>query len=269
MAIAFIDAHNHLQDDWLQPHLSKILADLESVGLVRAVVNGTTEADWDRVAALAGTFPWIIPSFGLHPWFLKTRTPEWQTRLKETIQRTPGCAVGEIGLDRWIPGFDLDDQREVFASQLSLAVERNLPVTIHCLKAWGALWDMVRTIPMPRRGFLLHAYGGPLEMVAPLVRSGGYFSFSGYFLNAAKAERREVFRQIPPDRLLVETDAPAMPLPAEHRRWDLPESPEGKPVNHPANIAAVYEGLAELRGWSTETLSVQVAENFHRLFGPW
>ena len=113
----------------------------------------------------------------------------------------------------------------------------------------------------------MHAYGGSVEMVKDFVRHGAYFSFSGGFLNPGRAERREVFRQIPDDRLLVETDAPAMPLPKERARWILPESPEGKTINHPANIVAVYEGLAELRGWSVEALSVRVEENFARLFG--
>lgn len=266
-AAVFIDAHNHLQDDWLKPHLGTVLADLKSVGIAHAVVNGTTEADWDDVTALATAHPWIVPSYGLHPWFLKTRTPHWRNRLEQILRGTPGCAIGEIGLDRWIPDFDLADQQTVFAEQLRLAADLRLPVTVHCLKAWGLLWDAMRAQPVPPRGFLLHAYSGPAEMVEQFARLGAYFSFSGSFLDPRKTERRETFRRIPPERLLVETDAPAMPLPAEQRRWHLPDSPDGKPVNHPANIAVVYEALAQLRGWPLETLATRVAENFRQLFG--
>ena len=279
------DAHNHLQAEWLRPHLDEVIGAVESLGVAGAVVNGTTEADWEAVAELARRHAWVLPSFGLHPWFLKARTQKpdrsggsdgsvrscahthpWQDRLEVMVRENPRCAIGEIGLDRWIPDYDLADQLDVFSWQYAFAVERNLPVTIHCLKAWGALWDYVREHPAPATGFLLHAYGGPAGMVDGFVRKGGYFSFSGYFLNANKAERREVFRQIPPERLLVETDAPAMPPSPEHRRFTLPDSPEGKPVNHPANLAAIYEGLAEIRGCSLETLEAQVAENFGRLF---
>ena len=262
----FIDAHNHLQDEWLLPYRSAILKDLDAVGISRAVVNGTTEADWPEVAALARQHPWVLPSFGLHPWFIATRTPHWRERLIGFLD-CGRCAVGEIGLDRWVKDYNFEDQKEVFTAQLDLAAERNLPVTIHCLKVWGALLEILRTRPVPARGFLLHAYSGPMEMVGDFASLGACFSFSGYFLNAKKAARREVFRQIPENRLLVETDAPAMPLPSERARWTLPDAPTGPAINHPANIAAVYEGLAEIRGLPVETLAARVAENFQRLFG--
>jgi len=260
------DAHNHLQEEALAPHLQGMLSDLQGIGLERAVVNGTSEADWERVAALAEAHPWIIPSYGLHPWFLKTRTPHWRERLLAHLD-TGRAAVGEIGLDRWIEGFDLPDQIEVFEWQLGLATRQNLPVSIHCLKAWGALWDSLRTQALPECGFLLHAYGGPAEMVTGFVQRGAYFSFSGHFLNARKAAHRDIFREIPADRLLVETDAPDMQLPPERVHFALPHTPEGRVLNHPANLLAIYEDLAELRDWPLKNLTDQVAENFTRLFG--
>lgn len=261
-----IDAHNHLQDASLAAHRAEVVAVLERIGIARSVVNGTRESDWESVAALAREHAWVLPSYGLHPWFLAQRTPHWRERLVGRVEQGD-CAIGEIGLDRWIKGFDFDDQREVFVWQFALAAERNLPVTIHCLKAWGALAELLRAQPAPARGFLLHAYGGPGGMVAELADRGAYFSFNGYFLHPRKAEQREVFRHIPADRLLVETDAPAMPLPPERAAFMLPDSAEGKPVNHPGNIVAAYEALAGLRGVKVDQLAVQVRENFTRLFG--
>lgn len=260
------DAHNHLQDDALSPHWPAISADLRAIGLGRAVVNGTREADWDRVAALAREHPWILPSYGLHPWYVKERTPRWRERLESFVENGR-AAIGEIGLDRWIEGADLRDQTEVFTWQLELAVRRRLPVSLHCLKAWGALWDLLRTLPVPECGFLLHAYGGPAEMVGGFLRRGAYFSFSGYFLHERKADRREIFRTLPADRLLVETDAPDMALPLEKRRFTLPDAPDGRVLNHPANLQPIYEALAEIRGCPLDELTAQVAENFQRLFG--
>lgn len=267
-----IDAHNHLQDEWLEPHLAEIVAMLGGVGLSRAVVNGTQESDWPAVAALARKHAWVLPSYGLHPWFAASRTPEWREKLAallaEAITQGQAAAVGEIGLDRWKKPFDFADQQEVFLSQLELAAERNLPATIHCLEAWGPLETLLRTHPLPARGFLVHAYGGSAEMAETLAGLGAYFSFSGYFLHERKTARREVFRRLPLDRLLVETDAPGMPLPEARNRFPLPPSPEGQPVNHPGNIQAIYEALAELRGLPVETLAAHVAANFSRLFGP-
>ena len=261
------DAHNHLQDAALGSHLPAMTSALRQIGLARAAVNGTREADWERVAFFASSYPWVLPCYGLHPWFVKERSPQWREAL--TARLDGGRAgVGEIGLDRWIPGFDLPDQIGVFTWQLDLAAERNLPVSLHCLQAWGALWEIVRTRPLPACGFLLHAYGGPAEMVEGFLRHGAYFSFSGHFLHDRKADRREIFRALPAERLLVETDAPDMPPPPGRRPFTLPDGPEGRSLNHPANLLAVYEGLAEVRGCPVEALAAQVAENFERLFGP-
>jgi TatD DNase family protein len=259
------DAHNHLQDDWLAPHLPGILETLEGIGIGGAVVNGTLEGDWEAVSRLGRERAWVIPSYGLHPWYIKDRTQDWEAKLRARLDE--GGAVGEIGLDRWMDGYDFEDQQRVFRAQLRLAAERNVPATIHCLRAWGALWDIVREEAVPGCGFLLHAYGGPVEMIGPFVERGAYFSFNGYFLDETRHRKREAFREMPLERTLVETDAPAMPLPAERVRYPLPDTTDGKKVNHPGNLAVAYEGLAELRGIGVAELATQVEKNFRRLFG--
>ena len=261
-----LDAHNHLHDPRLAPHLPAILAELARLGVTRAVVNGTREDDWPAVAALAREQPWIIPSFGLHPWHIATRSPDWLAHLREHLDAHPGAAIGEIGLDRWIAGHDPEAQREVFTAQLALAAERNLPVTIHCLRAWGPLWDILRTHPLPARGFLLHAYGGPAEMVRGFVKRGAYFSFNAYFLHDRKAAQRAVFQHLPIERLLVETDAPDLRPPDDQNPNPL-LAPDGTPINHPANLALAYTALANLRDIPAAELTDQVAHNFARLFG--
>lgn len=260
----YFDAHNHLQDDWLTPWRSEILRDLPGLGIGGMVVNGTDEEDWAAVESLAGEHPCIIPSYGVHPWHVDGVTPQWKERLEACLDR--GGMVGEIGLDRWKTDRNFDRQIEIFQWQLGVATERNLPATIHCLRAWGALWDIVRTHPMPARGFLLHAYGGPVEMVDGFLSRGAYFSFSGSFLAKGRERKLEPFRVLPLDRLLVETDAPAMPLPEEIDCHPLPPTPDGTRINHPANLAAAYEGLAAVRGMPLDELVETVAENYARLF---
>lgn len=104
-------------------------------------------------------------------------------------------------------------------------------------------------------------------MVPSFTALGAYFSFSGSFLAERKTRQQAAFRAIPVDRLLVETDAPAMPPPPPWLTHSLPPSPEGRPVNHPANLAAVYRGLADLRRIPEPELRGMVADNFRRLFG--
>jgi len=264
--VNYLDAHNHLQDPRLARRRKEILPELERLGVTRAVVNGTREADWPAVAALAARHPWVWPSFGLHPWYVAERTTGWENALREQLAAHPAAGVGEIGLDRWIEGHDDAMQAEVFTSQLAVAAELDRPVTIHCLRAWGALAETLRKCPLPARGFLIHAYGGSLEMMREFAALGGYFSFNAYFLHARKVAQRAAFQEIPADRLLVETDAPSMAPPDERNTHPLSDI-SGEPLNHPANIELAYRALAEIRDVSVEDLAQQIERNFGALFG--
>lgn len=259
------DAHNHLQDERFAGRQNELLAECAASGLVRMVVNGSCEEDWPSVRRLARESPAVLPSFGYHPWYLAERSPAWLKNLERHLDEIPS-AIGEIGLDRWKPGLPYEPQEEAFLAQLHLAAHRNLPVSIHCLQAWGRLYDLLREHPRPARGFVLHSFGGPVEMVPPLAKLGACFSFPGYFLNERKHRQRETFKSVPPDRLLVETDAPDQPLPPERILHPLAGN-DGRPLNHPANLPAVYAGLAELLGETTASLAARVEDNFQRVFG--
>ena len=260
------DAHNHLQDPRLGSDVASLVATAAQEGVVRMVVNGSCEEDWPDVLALARKHAEVIPSFGYHPWYVKERTPGWRDVLTRALDEVPS-AIGEIGLDRWIKDHDLPAQEEVFVWQLRLAAERELPVSIHCLQAWGRMLELLQASPRPACGFLLHSYGGPPEMIPPLAKLGAYFSLPGYFAHERKERQRETFRHVPPARLLIETDAPDQLLPEERSRYPLTDPASGKPVNHPANLRAVYDFAAELFGEPVEQLAVRVEQNFRQLFG--
>lgn len=280
------DAHNHLQDDRFVGRQDDLVAEAAEAGVTHMVVNGSGEADWPAVAALALRFPQIVvPSFGCHPWYLGERTPHWQEELIRRLDTTPGAVIGEIGLDRWmlenperwraylgpegagaVPP-SLTEQETAFVTQLRLAAERNVAASIHCLRAFGRLQELLAEHPRPARGFLLHSYGGPVELVAPFAKLGAYFSFPGYFAHERKARQREVFRAVPPDRLLIETDAPDQLPPEALNRHPLSDPATGRDLNHPANLAHIYRHLAYFLGEPVETLAARVAANFTRLFG--
>ena len=278
------DAHNHLQDAALAPHLTRIAGAWPGLAGPRGemVVNGTHPDDWPRVAELAAAHPFVRPAYGLHPWDAGAPRPEgWLARLAAHLEADPRSSVGEIGLDRWIldsarpddlrlAGLrraPMEEQIATFLPQLELAAARDRPVTIHCLQAFGELLPLLHRHPLPARGFLLHAYGGPAGLVPELVKLGAWFSFNPAFLDPRKTRQQEAFRIIPRERLLCETDAPAMIPPQTWRTHKLPPAAGGAPVNHPGNIEAAYAGLAALRGLETTTLTALVAENFRRFFG--
>lgn len=260
------DAHNHLQDERFAGRQDELIREAMAVGVDGMVVNGSSEDDWYDVAQLAAKDPLVQPSYGLHPWYHHQRTSTWLVQLENLLTENARAAVGEIGLDRWKEDLPYDEQEPVFLAQWELARRLNRPASVHCLKAWGRLLELVQTHLGPDRGFLLHSYGGPAEMIASFAQCGAYFSFPGFYLHPRKEKQREVFRHVPIDRLLVETDAPDQRLPDEQNAFPLLD-PHSHPINHPANLASVYNGLAALRGEKIETLAGHIGDNFIRLFG--
>jgi TatD DNase family protein len=259
----FFDAHNHLQALRFGGRQAELLAECPDVA--RMVVNGCCEEDWPAVAALAEAHRQVLPSFGYHPWCIHERSDHWEAELNRMLDAHP-AAVGEIGLDRWKEGLNYEGQEDVFVTQLRIAAERNLPASIHCLKAWGRILELLQEGPVPERGFLLHSYGGPTEMVQAFAQLGAYFSFPGYFLRAAKGRHREAFKSVPADRLLIETDAPDQRLPDALNAYPLTDF-AGEPMNHPANLPVVYQGVAKILEMPLVALAEQVEDNFERLFG--
>ncbi|BDS08966.1 hydrolase TatD family protein [Oceaniferula spumae] len=248
------DAHNHLQDARFDSIRETVVTEMLEAGVTRCVVNGTCPDDWPKVAELAKQYPdLVIPSFGLHPW--KKPADGWKEQLLYYLDAFPNSCLGECGLDRWIKDYDIDLQTEIFTAQLEIATERNLPLTIHCLKAWGPLIDVLESHELPKRGFLLHSYGGSAELIPRLTKLGAYFSFSGYFLHPKKAKVLDVFREVPSDRLLMETDAPDM-LPPEN----IITHPLSDELNHPANLIAIMEAASKTLDTSL------VNSNFETLF---
>jgi TatD DNase family protein len=258
---AWTDAHNHLHDPRLGDPVPIITA-MRTAGVERCIVNATRQDDWPALEALALAAPdFVFPAFGVHPWQAHTATPGWQERLARLLENHPHAAIGECGLDRRVASPPMTIQRRVFREQLRLARDLRRPLSIHCLHAWGPLLESLAEAPPPAC-FLMHAFGGSIETARRLIPLGACFSFSGHFLDARQAAVLEMYRQLPRDRILLETDAPDMRPPAAHVSHDLP----GK-LNHPANLAAIGRALAEALLMSPGDLARLTRDNAARCFG--
>ncbi len=255
-----VDVHLHLQDLRLENGRASILGAMREVGVVWWGVNGTCSEDWEEVALLAKSCPEVFPFFGVHPWKVRTVVADWEAQLLKKLAEFPKSGVGEIGVDKWIREPQISSQREIFASQLSIAQREKRPVSIHCLQAWGHLIEVLDESDFDGP-FLLHSYGGPLEMISGLCDRGAYFSVSGYFFREDKQNKLETFRKIPGDRILLETDAPDMVPPRELRRYYLRPDSEGSSLNHPANIEVVYEAYARFSERSFEEIASDMKNN--------
>ncbi|KAI3456325.1 hypothetical protein Pfo_012988 [Paulownia fortunei] len=211
--IKLFDSHCHLQDSRILNVAPKLIKEALDTGVIHFAVNGVSEKDWHLVKEMSDSYPSVVPNFGLHPWFISERTPDWLNTLKEFLAATPSAAVGEIGLDKGSIGKQMDftDQVEIFRQQLHLAKELKKPASVHCVRAFGDLLEILKSMgPFPS-GVVLHSYLGSAEMVPELSKLGAYFSFSGFLMSMKESKAKKMLKSIPPERILLETDAPDAP----------------------------------------------------------
>ncbi|KAL3627662.1 hypothetical protein CASFOL_029025 [Castilleja foliolosa] len=244
--LKLFDSHCHLQDPRILNVTPKLIKEALDIGVAYFAVNGVSEKDWHLVKQLSDTYPSVIPNFGLHPSFISDRSPDWIKTLKEFLVSNPNAAVGEIGIDKGSIGKQIDfmDQVEVFKQQLHLAKELKKPASVHCVRAFGDLLEIMKLVgPFPS-GVILHSYLGSAEMVPQFSGLGAYFSFSGFLMTMKESKAKRMLKSVPVDRILLETDAPD----ARPRTVDPDESvlSSSETVNHPANIRHVLAYVARL-----------------------
>jgi TatD DNase family protein len=245
------DAHRHVCEE----NPAELLARARAAGVRGVALCGTRPKDWPKVLEWSRADACVIPCFGVHPWNAGALREGWVRELEGFLDKIPS-SLGEVGLDASGRGPSLKVQEEVFQAQLKLARERGLAAMIHCVRAWGPLQKLLGECAHPR-GFLLHAYSGPVELVEPLARMGAYFSFAPFQFrhHAGKApDAADRFasslRAAPSERLLLESDAPN------------PEDPRGSEA-----LAELVESASRLRGEEAPVLARTLLANARRLFG--
>jgi TatD DNase family protein len=252
--LRLFDAHCHLQDPSLMARLPDVLAKARSAGVRAMLCCGVNERDWAAVRQLAGAHPDIIPSFGVHPWYLEGRSDDWLAVLEQFLMSMPS-GVGEIGLDHALAERRDVEQDEVFLAQLRLARQFRCPVSVHCRKAWGRLVELVQAEGGLVAGGIIHSYSGPPDLVGALESMGFYLSFSGVITRSGNRRGHKSVSVVSAERLLIETDSPDLvPVGAE------------SDINEPANLVRVAEAVARLRQVSLVALAEQTFINACRLF---
>ncbi|XP_026406988.1 uncharacterized protein LOC113302298 isoform X1 [Papaver somniferum] len=205
------DSHCHLQDPRIHHLAPQIIRTAMESGVSHFAVNGVSEKDWSLVKKMSEDYPSsVIPCFGLHRWYILERTPNWFNTLSDLFGSTPSATVGEIGLDKGSHGkqIDFNDQVQVFRQQLELSKELKKPASVHCVRAFGDLLEIMQSMgPFPA-GVILHSYLGSAEMVPTLAKLGAYFSFSGYVMDLKPQKANKMLKSVPTERILLESDAP-------------------------------------------------------------
>lgn len=247
------DSHAHYDDTAFDPDRTKLLDALPAHGICGVINCGSDLASSEASLDLAEKYDYIYAAVGVHPHEAAGAPSGFLSPLRELAAHPKAVAIGEIGLDYHYDFSPREAQISLLEAQLQLAVQLQMPVILHDREAHGDLYALLEKY-RPRG--VVHCFSGSVELAEHALRLGMYIGLGGAvtFKNARKPA--EVARMVPPDRLLLETDAPYMaPVPFRGRRCDS------------TCIPITAEVIAQLRGISRDELLMQCRENTRDLFG--
>ena len=250
----WFDSHGHLNDERFDEDRQQLIRELPALGIAGMIVVGYDDDPKRNALTVARMAPWAYAALGVHPHDASSYSEEKEEALRAQCKDPKVVALGEIGLDYHYDFSPRDVQQKVFARQMRLAKELELPAVVHMREATG---DTLRIIEEAGEipGGIMHCYGGSIETARILLDRGWYISFSGS-LTFNNAERlRLVAEQIPKDRILVETDCPYLaPVPMRGKR------------NRPDYVRFTGETAARCLGIDVEEFAGITKENTKKAF---
>ena len=235
--------------------LRDVIREMNEFGVKKAIIPSVEIATQDKVVELANSDENIFGMVGLFPSEAKTYSAEFEVKMEEIAKNNPKIvAVGEIGLDYYWDKSFVDLQKEVFIKQIKMAKRLDLPIAVHDREAHKDCFDILKENNAKR--VLFHCFSGSVEFMRECVKEGWYIALGGVvtFKNAVKM--KDVAREVPLERLVLETDSPYL-TPVPYR---------GKP-NKPAYVRYVAEEIAKIRQMSLEEVIDITTTNAERFFG--
>ena len=252
----FIDSHCHLNYKGLVEDQLQVLTRARDAGVSAMLNISTRAAEWDDVVGVAERENDVWASIGVHPHDADTHPDVETETLVERAQHPRVVGIGESGLDFYYDRSDRDRQRASFRAHIAAARETGLPIIVHTRDA-EADTAQILSEEMGKGAFtgVIHCFTASADFAEKALDLGLYISMSGIVTFKNAKDLAEVARQVPSDRLLIETDSPFL-APVPHR---------GKPCE-PAFVADTARFLANLRGETVEQLAETTSANFRTLF---
>ncbi len=252
----FIDTHSHLYDEAFIPEEDQAIERAVEAGVTKIIFPDIDSQTRDLMFTIAGRHDGrVFPCLGLHPTSVDAGWESEMMLLEKDLDRRI-WAIGEIGMDCYWSKEFVDQQKEVLRIQLEMADRMNLPVIIHSRESTELIINVIKDCRSLNLRGVFHAYSGSAETYRELQRLGDWYIGIGGVLTYKKASIAETVKQIPLDRILLETDSPYLtPVPFRGKR------------NESAYIPHIAAKLAELTGKDIEEIAAQTTENAETLFG--
>lgn len=247
---AWADSHCHLDFAALAPQ-ADLIRELQKQGCAAVLLPATTAASFIAIRELARDNPgFILPAFGLHPYFMQQHTAGDLNLLRE--QAAQGCvAIGEIGLDFMIDT-ERDAQIQLFTEQLQIAAEFQLPVILHARQSLDEISALLKRLKF-KQGGIVHAFSGSRVQAERFIELGFCLGFGGAATYSRAQKLQALLRELPIESIVLETDAPDM----------RPAFIQGH--NSPLYLPQIAQHLATLRGISADSLLQHSLQNLLRI----
>lgn len=249
------DTHAHLYDKAFDRDRDEVLTrTLKAVDYV--VIPSEDYETSQKAVRLAETYGPVYGAVGIHPHETKYASEEILQKIGDLAQLPKVKAIGEIGLDYHFFYSDKETQQKWFARQIELSRDLDLPFLIHDREAHGDTLSILKKHRNSRMRGIMHCFSGSVETAEELMKLGFYISFAGPLVFPNSRRLKEAAREIPLDRLLIETDSPYL-TPPPHRGER----------NEPANVIYVAEEIARLKGIPVETVVEETRKNGLSIYG--
>lgn len=234
-----IDTHCHLDASEFDGDREAVLQRARDSGVRCIVVPSVAVFNFDAVGALCRDHVECVPAYGIHPLLIDEARLEDLDVLRERLKSGDAVAVGEIGLDRFVPERDDAKQEFFYAEQIKIARDAGLPVLLHVRRAVDHVLKHLRRIEV--QGGIAHAFNGSRHQADEFIKRGFKLGFGGAMTWHRARHIRELAATLPLDAIVLETDAP-----------DIPPQWVGRGRNESAHLKGIAEELAALRGMSIE-----------------
>ena len=254
-----IDSHCHLsQIDYDLP-VADLIEMAEKEGVQKMLDIACDTGDWDELLGVIKKHKNIYGAIGIHPEYALRDEDDFLKELPRIFSKNSKLlAVGEIGLDYSDESIPAEKQKDLFYKQIQIAHQIQKPIIIHTRDAEADTLEILNKAYKKgelKNSGIIHCFSGTLELAKETLRMGFYISISGIVTFKSARNLRDIVKEIPLERLLVETDCP----------WLAPEPFRGR-KNQPAYVVKTLEKVAELKGISPQKLDEITTDNFKRLF---
>lgn len=248
-----IDAHIHLDDERFDEDRELLIEQAQEAGIKQFITPAVSIKGFEKLKSLSQEYPSIVPSYGLHPYFVEQHKEDDIKYLDLWLSANPSCAVGECGLDFFLKDLDKTKQQYYFAAQIELAKKHQLPLILHARGAVDAVFNALKNADYFNA--MIHSYNGSIQQTKVMLNHGIKFSFGGAICNPEAHKLHKLVKYCPLDSIMCETDAPDQNL-----------YPDYKLRNEPINLVKVIRCYSQLTKEVIDEVKLKSTLNCQQFF---